>query len=103
MDHHDHGPNCACSQYQLTQNDDNIYGLIEFESLKCMNESKKNSSRVVFRPEEEKYSFDVETVNCMSPPFDPELLFVIRFKEDVRLRAINFIGKPDALPTYLGV
>ncbi len=103
MDHHDHGPNCACSHYQLSQNDDNIHGLIELESLKCMNESKKNSARAIFRSEEDKHNFDVETIGCVSPPFDPELLFVIRFKEDVRLRAINFIGKADALPSYLGV
>ena len=39
----------------------------------------------------------------MSFKHDPELLFALRFNEEVSLRALNFITLKDCFPIYIGI
>lgn len=95
-----HGTNCQCSEFKLGLNDDNINNLIELTELTCLNEKKKNSCRNIFPDEQQKY-----TTNdiCCSFDNDPELIFILRFKEELNLRAINFITKKGMEPKEINL
>ncbi len=98
-----HGINCPCHSYKLGQDDDNINYTIELSSLKCLNEKETDSCKTVFREENKKYDFDPNTDICSSFDQDPELVFAIRFNEEIQLRAINFISGPAMLPSELNL
>lgn len=100
---HNHGPNCPCSEFKLSMNSDNINGLIDFESLICLNERIPGSCKIVFREEEEKYKQNQQGNSCLSVLNDPELLFIIRFREEVKIRAINVVTDPDAVVSDLNL
>ena len=99
---HNHGPSCKCNEFKLSQNADNINGLIEFSTLTCLNENIIGSCKSVFRDEEEKYS-QLDKARCDSVMNDPEMLFIVRFREEVKLRAINVISDLNNMTKELGV
>jgi hypothetical protein len=90
-----HGPDCQCSKYKIDQNDDNINQLVELNELICFNEKIKNSCKKLFPEESQKY---LNESDCISFDNDPELVFYIRFKEELNLRAINFIAVSEMFP-----
>ena len=91
---------CQCSEFKLGLNDDNINNLIEKTELICLNEKNKHSCREIFSAENQKYS---PRKTCYSFDQDPELIFVIRFKEELNLRAVNFITEKGVEPTEINL
>ena len=99
----EHSANCQCSSYKLSSSSDNIYGLIDMKSVKCFNEQKLNTIKSAIGPEETKWTFNPEEIRCSTPKNDPEFLIYIRFSEEVKLRALNFITAVDSKFSYLGL
>ena len=93
-----HGLGCACSGFEVTDKDDDLFEVIDVEKVRCFNEDAANSCKRVFRAYSERAKF-------ANPPYlapskgDSEILLVIPFTEEVKVRAIVIIsgqvGKPQ--------
>lgn len=35
---HTHGPNCGCAEYSGAENANDLYGIIDLEKVRCLNE-----------------------------------------------------------------
>lgn len=100
---HGHGPGCACAAYALVDKDDDLFECIDVENVRCLNEDVNHSCRTVFRPFEER-------TNAGNPPYlkppqgDSELLLIIPFTEEVKVRAVTLysgiVGLPNELNLY---
>lgn len=97
---------CQCQQYLLTQNDDNIRHLIVPESLKALNAQTQTALKSLFRDEEHKHLKSADAV-VESFPDDAQLVIIVRFSEEVRLRAIDVVcpraSRPSSLSIYVNV
>jgi len=96
-----HGANCPCSEFKLSMDSDNINGLIDFNTLSCLNQRIPNSCKTIFREEEDKHKPNQQL--CVSVINDPELLFIVRFREEVKIRAINVITDTENVISQLNV
>lgn len=102
MEEENHGPTCKCHQFLLSQNDDNVNHLIDFAGLRCLNSLGKVRGEDIFRAETDRHSTPSGAA-LQSFPGDPELVLIIRFKEEVRLRAVNFVAVAGQRPEHLGL
>ena len=80
-----------------------MYDLINFTESEVLNSNKQNSYRKVLRGEDKKYAFDAKEDLMQSHSGDPELILVLRFKEEIKLRAVNIIAREFALPTEMNM
>ena len=58
---HKHGDNCGCSQEIKTESMSvlyNLYSRIDLHNLECLNESRENSGKLVFRPWDQRLDRD---------------------------------------------
>ena len=46
---HVHGPNCGCAEYMGAENANDLYGIIDTEKVRCLNEEVANSGKKVFK------------------------------------------------------
>lgn len=86
---HTHGPGCGCAGYELSAEDDNLWEVVDHENIQCLNEDSRDSCKAVFRSESEKFNFGKE---LHSPADDPEIVLIIPFKEQVKIRCIQLIS-----------
>lgn len=100
-----HGPGCACAGYELSDKgslralDDDLHEVIDLDSIRCLNEETNHSCKRIFRP------FQLRNQPCeqvLKPPNgDPELLLVVPFKEEVKVRAVTLyagdVGRPEKI------
>ena len=101
MEGHSHFSGCGCAGFELSSEDDNLFDVIDKENITCFNENKKNTCKVIFREERDKKNF---TLELESPKNDPELLQVIPFTEEVKIRAINIISSSaEKRPNEVGL
>lgn len=77
--------------------------MIELSSLRCLNEKKPGSIKTVILNEDQKPKIKPSQNLCLSFENDPELVVIVYFKEEVKLRAINFITSDPLKPNFLGV
>jgi hypothetical protein len=89
---HTHGPGCGCAGYELSAEDDNLWEVVDLENIQCLNEDKRDTCKAVFRPEEDKFSFGTE---LCSPEDDPEIVLIIPFKEEVKIRCVQLIASDE--------
>jgi hypothetical protein len=103
---HSHGSGCSCAGFELTDKgtpgspDDDLFEVIEVDKVKCLNEREIGSCQKVFRPAEDRARFGAALRPAEG---DPELLLVIPFSEEVKVRAIALIcgeGKPEGAGLY---
>lgn len=106
---HSHGSGCSCAGFELTDKgtpgspDDDLFEVIEVDKVKCLNEREIGSCQKVFRPAEDRARFGAALRPAEG---DPELLLVIPFSEEVKVRAIALIcgeGKPEGAGLYARV
>lgn len=86
---HKHGPGCGCAGYELSNEDDNLWEVIDHDNIQCLNENNRESCRKIFRPTADLLNFGTE---LHSPEDDPELVLIIPFKEEVRVRCIQLVS-----------
>ena len=99
----EHPENCPCSAYKLSATSDNIFGLIDYPSIKLYNEKKPNAGKSIIRPEENKWEFDPSLTILESYKNEPEIFIYIKFKEEVKLRALNIISVENGLPDLISI
>ena len=77
--------NCACKKFSLGGPEENLNGLIDKESLRCLNEQVLGSVRKVFEEGNEQA--------CVSSEGDPELLMNVIFSEPVNIKGVYFLSE----------
>ena len=90
---HKHGPTCSCAGFELGSEDDNLWEVIDHDNIQCLNEEKRDSCKKIFRCENDKFNF---TEFLQSPEDDPELIIIIPFKEEVKIRCLQMIYSSTA-------
>ncbi len=100
---HSHGPGCACAAYALIDKDDDLFECIDVENVRCLNEDVNHSCRNVFRSFEHR--LDSGNPPYLKPPAgDSEILLIVPFREEVKVRAIvlysGVVGKPSEVNLY---
>lgn len=79
--------------------DDDLYEVIDIDGIRCLNEDTNHSCQKVFRPFEER---NVPSDARLKPPAgDHELLLIVPFKEEVKVRAVTLyagqVGRPEEI------
>jgi PITH domain len=101
-----HGGGCSCAGYEVTDKgmpssyaDDDLYEVIDIEGIRCLNEDITYSCQKVFRPFSDRLL--LSDSHLKPPSGDPEILLIVPFKEEVKVRAITLyagnIGKPEEI------
>jgi len=85
---HVHGPNCGCKEYQSLEEGVDLYGAIEIDKVMCLNEAEPDSGKKVFKPQDDK----LDEKNFVESDVDPDLLFIVPFNQQVKIKAINIRG-----------
>lgn len=98
----DHGPGCMCSGYKVTDKDDCLFNVIDKDKIYCLNEAVPKSCRNVFRPFAERSQFEKP---YLSPPEDDdhEIILVVPFTEEVKVRAITIVCGDSPKPQTVGL
>jgi hypothetical protein len=81
---------------RLGSPDDDLFEAIELGKVRCLNERVIGSCQKVFRPPQDRAQ--VGQGSLRPAEGDPELLLVIPFAEEVKVRAIALVcgaSKPD--------
>ncbi len=101
-DRHNHGAGCSCAGFEMTDKgtlvsaDDDLFEAIEVDKVRCLNERAIGSCKKIFRPVHERSQFGQASLRPAEG--DPELLLVVPFSEEVKVRAIALIcgeNKPE--------
>ncbi len=90
----EHVAGCPCEKFSLGNEEIWLNSKVDFDSLRCFNEEKTGSVKQIFDP---------NLGLCQSPKGDPELIFVIRFKEPVALKSIVFFSQDGFSFGYMGL
>lgn len=53
--HHVHGPNCGCAEYIGAENANDLYGAIDIDKVRCLNEEQANSGKKVFKEFDKRF------------------------------------------------
>lgn len=86
---HVHGPNCGCSEYVGAENANDLYGIIDSDNVRCLNEEVANSGKRVFKDFDNRFD---KTLTVASD-CDGELLFIVPFTSQVKVRSVCVIAK----------
>jgi hypothetical protein len=100
---HLHFGGCGCAGYELSNEDDNLWDVIDKANITCLNEKKGNTCKSIFRHETNKRDFIEE---LESPNGDAEFLLVVPFTEEVKIRAVNLwcasaSKRPESVGLYV--
>lgn len=104
-----HGNHCKCAQFKLSQKggavtaDDNLFAAIAQNQSQALNVTHSDSLKLILRPESRKHEFDARTHVLESHSNDPEVIIVLRFRAEIKLRAINLIARQWGLPDELNL
>lgn len=95
---HVHGPNCGCAEYMGVENANDLYGNIDTDKVRCLNEETANSGKTVFKDFEDRF----DKTKFAASDCDGELLFIVPFTAQVKVRSISVIAKGEnKFPTKL--
>ena len=83
--------------------DDNLRSAVSVNECQLFNVSNSKSLELVLREEPLKYHFEPNVHILESHKNDPEVLIDIRFREEIKLRAINIIAKEGSIPEELNM
>ena len=79
--------------------DDDLFEVIDIDGIRCLNEDTNDSCKKVFRPFVERNNPSPHILN--PPEGDPELLLIVPFKEEVKVRAVTLysgnVGRPEKI------
>lgn len=88
---------------ELIIKDDNLFSVIDQNQCQLLNVTNSNGHKLILRPEDKKYQYDPKVHFLQSHSNDPEMIIVIRFKAEIKVRAVNIIAKEFALPNELNM
>ena len=91
---HVHSNRCDCAQ-EMKDNDPkgvDLYDYIDFNGVECFNEKTNNSIKKVLRPYDDKMGFVADPSKSVRSDFDSELVVVIPFKGELRIKFLTVIG-----------
>jgi hypothetical protein len=71
------------------ENADDLVGIIDIDKVRCLNEESANSGKQVFKIYDDRF----DKTKCVASDCDGELLFIVPFTSQVKVRAINVIAK----------
>jgi hypothetical protein len=102
----DHGLGCSCAGYEVTDKgmcqliaDDDLYEVIDIDGIRCLNEDTTQSCQKVFRPFSDRLL--PSDAQLKPPTGDSEILLIVPFKEEVKVRAITLyagnVGRPEEI------
>lgn len=79
--------------------DDDLFEVIDIENIRCLNEETNQSCKKIFKLFQDR---NAPSPHVLNPPNgDPELLLVVPFKEEVKVRAVTLysgnVGRPEKI------
>jgi hypothetical protein len=99
---HIHGPNCGCKDYLGVENANDLLGSIDVEKVRCLNETSSKTGNGLFREYDRRFEKEYSVVSDC----DGEVLLIVPFLSQVKIRAICVIGQsimnaPHTLKLYV--
>lgn len=88
---HVHGPNCGCAEYVDAEKSNDLLPAIDVDKIRCLNEEVLGSGKTVFKDYDNRF----DKTKFVASDCDGELLFVIPFVSQVKIRAITVIAKGE--------
>ena len=88
---HNHGPGCGCAGFEVSNEDDNLHVVIDIPKTVCLNEERRDSCQEIVQSEEYRLAIlsNIPQANTLnSVENDPEILLVVTFTEEVKVRAV---------------
>ena len=96
MSHPFHSAGCGCAHDSLDQSQlTTLYPSIDLDRLVCYNESQPNQSRTIIRPWEDRHN---PTQHLDSSDDDSELLLLVPFTTNVKVRSVTVRSEGDSAP-----
>ena len=96
MSHPFHSAGCGCAHDSLDQSQlATLYPSIDLDRLVCYNEAAPNQARTVIRPWEERLN---STQHLDSSDGDSELLLLVPFTTNVKVRSLTLRSEGEAAP-----
>ena len=86
---HTHGPNCGCAEYVGVENANDLYGIIDLDKVRCLNEDTAHSGRKVFKEFEMRF----DKTQTVRSDCDGELLLIVPFSCQVKVRSVCVMAK----------
>ena len=88
---HVHGPNCGCAEYFNAEQANDLYGAIDVDKVRCLNEEVANSGKKVFKEFDNRF----DKTATVASDCDGELLFIVPFTSQVKIRSVCVIAKDE--------
>lgn len=86
---HVHGPACGCVEYVGAEDANDLVGIIDIDNVRCLNEETAGSGKTVFKSFDDRF----DKSKFVASDCDGELLFIVPFTSQVKLRSICVIAK----------